>query len=113
MASAAIQALARRAQSSANTVARMKEAAKVQQERVLMVVEVTGGAAVAGFVDGFWGRPEVFNVPAMPIVGAVAALVGLSDWVPGGIHLAQIGVGMISGHAYEWAARRGTEAAAS
>ena len=78
-----------------------------------MVVEVTGGAAVAGFVDGFWGRPEIFNVPAMPIVGAALAIVGLSDWVPGGMHLASIGIGMVSGHAYEWAARRGTEAAAA
>ena len=112
MASAAIQALAKRAQSATSQVARMKEAARVQQERVLQVVEVTGGAAVAGFVDGYFGRPEVFNVPATAGVGVLLALVGLSDWIPGGVHLASIGTGMFSGQAYEWAARRGTEAAA-
>lgn len=112
MASAAVEALARKAQSATNTVARMREAARIQQERVFQVVEVTGGAAVAGFVDGYFGRPEIFGVPATAGVGLLLAIVGLSDLVPGGVHLAAVGTGMFVGQAYEWAARRGVELAA-
>jgi hypothetical protein len=112
MASQAIQALAKRAESARSTLTNMKERARIQEERVYTVAEVAGGGAVAGFVDGYWGKPEIFGMPAVPIIGVVLALVGLSGWVPGGMHVASFASGMVAGPLYELAARKGAEKAA-
>ena len=112
MASKAITALAQRAQSARNTLASLKEKAKVQDERVYTVAEVAGGAGIAGFVDGYWGKPEVFGLPAVPVAGVVLALAGLSGYVPGGMHVTALGTGMFAGPLYDMAARKGAEMAA-
>lgn len=112
MASQAIQALARKAESARNTIANMRERARVQEERVYTVGEVALGAVGAGFVDGYWNKPDLFGLPATPVVGAVAALAGLSGYVPGGMHVAAIGIGMVAGPLYEKAQQKGAEAAA-
>ena len=112
MASKAIEALAKSGQSARNTIARMKETTRVQEERVYTVAEVAGGGLIGGFVDGYWQKPEIMGVPATPAIGAVAALLGLSGYVPGGMHLAAVGIGMVTGPLYEFAQRKGAEVAA-
>jgi hypothetical protein len=113
MASAAIEKLARSAQSSRAALANIKEAARIQEERVYAVLEVGGGAAVAGIVDGYWGRPEIAGVPATVLTGAALCLIGLSGRVPGGFHLAAFGIGMVSGPIYARAEQKGAELAAA
>ena len=112
MASPAVEKLARQAQSSKTALANIKETARVQEERVYTVLEVGGGAAVAGLVDGYWGRPEIAGVPATILTGAAFALIGLSGRVPGGMHLAAIGIGMVSGPIYSKCEAKGAELAA-
>ena len=113
MASQAIQALARPAQSARNTLANMRETARIQEERIVMLAEVAVGGGVAGFVDGYWTKPQLFGMPAVPIVGVLLAIVGTSEWVPAGTHIAALGAGMVSGSLYEIAARKGAERAAA
>ena len=112
MASQAIQALARRAESARNTLANMREKARIQEERAVTVVEVALGGGVAGFVDGYWGDPKIFGMPAMAGVGVIMALAGLSGFVPGGMHVASIGVGLATGPLYMAARDKGMSAAA-
>jgi hypothetical protein len=112
MASAAITALARNAQAARNTLANMREKAKVQEERLYTVGEVALGALAGGFVDGYWQKPEVAGMPLVPVLGAVMALGGLSGVVPGGAHASAIGVGLLAGPLYAKAAEKGAESGA-
>lgn len=111
MASQAIQALARRAESARNTLANLREKARIQEERAVTVAEVAVGAGVAGFVDGYFGTPKVFGIPAMVAVGTLMALGGLSGWIPGGMHMTALGMGLFSGPLYGVARDKGAEAA--
>lgn len=109
MASEAIQALARRAESSRAALARIRENTKLQGERAMVVGETAVAALAAGFVDGYWGTPTMFGLPAVPVIGVLMALGGLSGWVPGGQHIAALGVGAVAGPLYVKAFQKGAE----
>lgn len=113
MASQAITALARNAQSARNTLANIREKARVQEERVYMVGEVAAGALLGGFVDGYWQKPEIAGMPAVPVVGAILALGGLAGVVPGGMHVSSLGIGLLAGPLYAKASEKGAESAAT
>jgi len=111
MASHAIQALARRAESARNTLANFKEKARIQDERFYMVGEVAIGSGTAGFVDGYFGAPKLLGVPVTAGIGVVMALGGLTGYIPGGQHMMALGMGLFSGPLYDVAKTKGAEAA--
>lgn len=110
MASEAIQALARRAQSYKSALDNRREREKASESRAYTVGEVALGAAGAGAIDGYFGSPSVGGVPLTAGLGALAALAGLAGLVPGGMHVAAVGIGAVAGPLYAKTFQKAAEA---
>ena len=115
--SAAIKRLVDRAESMNRRLARIKQEAKVSEERVVGSAIGLAAAAAAGYVDGAYDLSErdrgqgdglqVMGLPATPLAGALLLGLGFSDVVPGSRYCAAAGLGVLSGWAYGQGLKRG------
>jgi len=97
--SAAYDKLAKKADRALTSLKNFKTNAKVNERRVLTTGEAIAGGLLGGFIDGKFGggtRHEVWGIPTVGAVGALAAIVGMSEWIPGGEDILSIGAGMLS-----------------
>ena len=93
MASAGIQRLTERADRAIATLRNHRAKARASEARIVSALESVGGGGIAGFLDGYLNEPQLFGLPATPIVSGVALVLGLSEALPGSEHLAAIGNG--------------------
>jgi hypothetical protein len=100
MASQAIAKLAQAADGAKARLANYIARDRLTESRMLSFGEVIGGGAIAGLADGKFddgtGGAHLFGVPAVPVAGVVAVLLGLSDAFKGSTHLGFLGCGALA-----------------
>lgn len=97
--SAAYDKLAKKADRALTSLKNFKTTAKLNDRRVLTAGEAFAGGLIGGFIDGKFGggtRHEIWGIPTVGAAGAVMAILGMSEWVPGGEEMLSLGSGMLS-----------------
>ena len=114
-----VKELAERAQRM--EVARKRERLhnKLASEAVTGSITSVVAAAAAGYIDGKFDVSgtdttagdglKVFDIPVMPIAGALLAIAGLSFRGQTAVHVRHAGVGILAGFAYSYSSRKGSE----
>jgi len=93
VASQAIEKIVEKADRAVVQLKNYKRKAAMSEARMVHFVEGAGGAIAAGAADAYFNEPKMFGVPAVPVVSALTALLGMFEVIPGGEHLAAIGGG--------------------
>lgn len=75
-----------------------KVQAKLKTERVGGAAAAIVGGALAGLADGRYrdddgGPKHILGAPAVVVGSGLAAIAGISGWVPGGLYVGLAGVG--------------------
>jgi hypothetical protein len=101
MANTAISKIVQQADRAKTQLAAIKQNARLSETRMVSSGEILLGGALGGAADAKFGgstpgSAHLLGVPAVPVVGALFLLLGLSDAVPGSQHLGFIGAGALS-----------------
>lgn len=95
----AMNDLVARVRSLTASKARDRAESQMQMQRYGGAACNGGGGALGGLADGYLGGGETHEIMGVPTVlgaGAVVALVGLLDVVPGSEYVANVGLGAFS-----------------